>query len=79
MKVDLQSSQQQQQQQYPSIALVLPTNKSDTNGNQKTTTDSKPSEDVSSTLSQQEELSIKGLLNNFHNQSKKNNIRFLKL
>jgi poly(U)-binding-splicing factor PUF60 len=57
LKVDLQSTQQQQ---YPSIALVIPTNKSDSNGNQKTTTDSKPSEDASATLSQQEELSIKG-------------------
>jgi hypothetical protein len=58
LKIDLQSTQQQQ---YPSIALVIPTNKSDSNGNQKTTTDSKPSEDASATLSQQEELSIKGL------------------
>ena len=59
LQVDLQPSQQQQQ--YPSIALVLPSSKSETNGNQKTTADPKPSEDVSTTLSQQEELSIKGL------------------
>jgi len=51
LQADLQS---QQQQQYPSIALVLPTNKSDTTDNQK------PVEDVSTTLSQQEELSVKG-------------------
>jgi hypothetical protein len=74
LKVDLQSPQQQQ---YPSIALVLPTNKSDSNGNQKTTTDSKPSEDVSATLSQQEELSIKGLFNSFHNRQE-NGYSFLR-
>ncbi len=53
LQIDFQS--QQQQQQYPSIALVLPTNKSDTTDN------GKPPEDVSTTLSQQEELSVKGI------------------
>ncbi len=53
--VGLQIDFQSQQQQYPSIALVLPTNKSDTTDN------GKPPEDVSTTLSQQEELSVKGI------------------
>jgi hypothetical protein len=53
--VGLQIDFQSQQQQYPSIALVLPTNKSDTTDN------GKPPEDVLTTLSQQEELSVKGI------------------
>jgi hypothetical protein len=54
------------QQQYPSIALVLPTNKSDKTDNQKSSSDLKATEDVSTTLSQQEELSVKGTFNYFY-------------
>jgi poly(U)-binding-splicing factor PUF60 len=65
LQAELQAQQQQQQQQqYPSISLVLPTHpsssKSDTTDSQKTVEDSKNTEDKFTTLSQQEELSVKG-------------------
>jgi hypothetical protein len=54
----------QSQQQYPSISLVLPTsqssNKSDTTESYKKVEDLKNPEDTLATLSQQEELSVKG-------------------
>ncbi|CAM4748166.1 unnamed protein product [Rotaria magnacalcarata] len=71
-QVDLQSQQQQpqqqqqqqQQQQYPSISLVLPRNQSLTNlditENRKTVADLKNADDPLASLSQQEELSVKG-------------------
>ncbi|UJR25434.1 hypothetical protein I4U23_006781 [Adineta vaga] len=59
LQVDFQS-----EQQYPSISLILPTNQSSTKSEskdiQKSSSDLKNSDDVSSTLSQQEELSVKG-------------------
>ncbi len=62
-QIDLQP--QQQQQQYPSISLVLPTNESSTKSatteNQKFVSDLKNTEDPTSSLSQQEELSVKGI------------------
>ncbi len=64
-QIDLQSQHQQQQQQYPSISLVLPTNESSTKSatteNQKFVSDLKNTEDPTSSLSQQEELSVKGI------------------
>ncbi|CAF0808966.1 unnamed protein product [Rotaria sp. Silwood1] len=73
LKVDLQSQQQQQQQQqqqppqqqqYPSISLVLPKNPSSNNlditDSQKTVSDLKNTDDPLASLSQQEELSVKG-------------------
>ena len=71
LKVDLQPQQQQQQQhdqqqqqQYPSISLVLPgkqsSNSSDTAESRKTILDLKNSDDPAATLSQQEELNVKG-------------------
>ncbi|CAF3422450.1 unnamed protein product [Rotaria sp. Silwood1] len=47
-------------QQYPSISLVLPTNKSETTDNQKTALDLNLAEDSTAPLSQQEEFSVKG-------------------
>jgi hypothetical protein len=49
-----------QQQQHTSIALVLPTNKSETTATKKSALDLSNAEDSSATLSQQEELSVKG-------------------
>ncbi|CAF0964197.1 unnamed protein product [Rotaria sordida] len=72
LKFDLQSQQQQQQQpssqqqqqQYPSISLVLPRNQSsnslDITDSQKTVSDLKNTDDPLASLSQQEELSVKG-------------------
>ena len=57
--------QQQQQQQHASIALVLPNSKSDSDENQRKASDIKPTEDVT-TISQQEELSVKGIFHPFH-------------
>lgn len=76
LKFDLQSqqqsSEQQQQlqqsqpQQYPSISLVLPKNQSssslDSLETKKTVSDLKAIEDPLASLSQQEELSVKGML-----------------
>ncbi|CAF4012106.1 unnamed protein product, partial [Rotaria magnacalcarata] len=55
LKVDLEPKPQ-----YPSISLVLPTNKSETTDNQKTILNLNNVEDPTATLSQQEELSVKG-------------------
>ncbi|CAF1124754.1 unnamed protein product, partial [Rotaria sordida] len=59
-----QPSSQQQQQQYPSISLVLPRNQSsnslDITDSQKTVSDLKNTDDPLASLSQQEELSVKG-------------------
>ncbi|CAF1005120.1 unnamed protein product [Adineta steineri] len=48
------------QQQYPSISLVLPTNKSESINDEKPTASLSNVDDPSATLSQQEELSVKG-------------------
>ncbi|CAF4480475.1 unnamed protein product [Rotaria socialis] len=55
LKIDLEPKPQ-----YPSISLVLPTNKSETTDNQKTILSLNNAEDPTATLSQQEELSVKG-------------------
>ncbi|CAF4382650.1 unnamed protein product, partial [Adineta steineri] len=47
------------QQQYPSISLVLPTNKSESINDEKPTASLSNVDDPSATLSQQEELSVK--------------------
>jgi hypothetical protein len=60
--VGLKAELEPQQQQYPSISLVLPS-KSDSNDNQKSTSSSNNTEDSLATLSQQEELSVKGIFN----------------
>ncbi|CAF0785665.1 unnamed protein product [Adineta steineri] len=68
LQVDLQSQQQQQQQpeqqQYPSISLVLPptpsASKAEIAESKKKALELKNAEDNLSTLSQQEELSVKG-------------------
>ncbi|CAF1556481.1 unnamed protein product [Adineta ricciae] len=49
-----------QQQQYASIALVLPTDKTEANANKKSALELSNADDPSTTLSQQEELSVKG-------------------
>jgi len=56
------------QQQYPSISLVLPTNKSESTDNQQPTLGLNNADDSSATLSQQEELSVKGILNSIKKQ-----------
>lgn len=61
LQLEMQAQQKlQQQQQHASIALVLPNSKSDSDENPKKASDIKPTEDVS-TISQQEELSVKGM------------------
>jgi hypothetical protein len=76
MRVDLESQQQQQQQQqqqmqtqshpsnYPSISLVLPKNApsatTESIDHQKVLLNLNNADDPSATLSQQEELSVKG-------------------
>jgi hypothetical protein len=63
LQLELQA--QQQQQQYPSISLVLPTNESTSKtaaaDAQKSMLGLNNGEDPSATLSQQEELSVKGI------------------
>jgi hypothetical protein len=56
------------QQQYPSISLVLPTNKSESTDNQQPTLGLNNADDSSATLSQQEELSVKGIFNSIKKQ-----------
>ena len=62
LKFDLGS---QQQESYPSISLILPSkqssSKSESADNQKTVLASNNAEDSSSTISQQEEFSVKGI------------------
>jgi hypothetical protein len=58
------------QQQYPSISLVLPT-KSESTDNQKTVSGSNNTDDTLATLSQQEELSVKGI---FHSIKRLKNV-----
>lgn len=72
LQLELQAQQKpSSHQQYPSIALELPNSKPNVDDNQKKASDAKPVEDVLTTLSQQEELSVKGLLNHFSLQRKK--------
>lgn len=68
-----QEQSQQQKQQYPSISLVLPKNSSssslDTLNSKSTVADLKTVEDPLASLSQQEELSVKGILNYFNDKN----------